>query len=407
MSRFENRERPPPLLSGNFLTLLVTQASFGYAYSSFLMLPKFLVTVLGAGPVEVGRVMAVYSVATIACIPFMGVSVDRFGRRIFMTGGALLMAVAAAAHVAVGAIGPLIYALRALQGCAFAMAFVGGATLTVDEAPPERLGQAIALFGLAMLAMNGVAAASVEAIVAVSGWSGAFLAAASSALVSAALSRALRERRVAGPPEHARGLLQVFRSPGLRSLLLISVMVGAAMSTMVTFHQPFALERGIANVSGFFVAYASAAIFVRLALGHVIDRAGRRRVALHSLGVYALVVAAMAALDGPAVLALLGLGLGTAHGFAYPSINSLAIDGVRSDDRGKVMALFHGSFHVGFAAAAAGLGALAEALGYPAICYGGGACAVVGLLVLAASPAGRAGPVIGSLPDSAAEGPAR
>jgi len=406
MSDAENRERPPPLLSSNFATLLVAQASFGYAFSSFLMLPKFLVTVLDAGPVEVGRVMAVYSVAIIACIPVMGVSVDRFGRRIFMTGGALLMAGAAAAHVAVDAIGPLIYLLRALQGCAFAMTFVGGATLTVDEAPPERLGQAIALFGLTMLAMNGVAAASVEVIVAMSGWSGAFLAAAASALLCAVLSRALRERRTDGAREEIHGLLQVFRSPGLRPLLLISAMVGAAMSTMVTFHQPFALELGIVNVSGFFVAYASAAIFVRLALGHVIDRAGRRRVALRSLMGYAFVVVAMTALDGPTLLALLGVGLGAAHGFAFPSINSLAFDGVRSDDRGKVTALFQGSFHVGFAAAAAGFGALAEAVGYPAIFYGGGACALVGLLVLAASPAGRARPVVGSLPDSPAEGPA-
>jgi len=403
MPKAEIRQRPPPLLSRNFATLLVAQASFGYAFSSFLMLPKFLVTVLDAGPVEIGRVMAVYSVATIVCILVMGVSVDRFGRRIFMTAGALLMAVASAAHVAVETIGPLIYSLRALQGCAFAMAFVGGATLTVDEAPPQRLGQAIALFGLTMLAMNGVAAASVEAIVAANGWSGAFAAASLSALVCAALSRAVRERRADGSPRKANGLWEVFRLPGLRYLLVVSATVGAAMSTMVTFHQPFALERGIASVSGFFVAYAAAAIFVRLGLGHVIDRAGRRRVAFRSLVAYAAVVVAMVGLDGVAALALLGLGLGAAHGFAYPSLNSLAVDGVRSDDRGKVMALFQGSFHVGFAAAAAGFGALAEAAGYPAIFYGGASCALVGLAVLAVSPAGRAGPVIGSPPKSPAE----
>jgi MFS family permease len=169
---------------------------------------------------------------------------------------------------------------------------------------------------------------------------------------------------------------------------VVSATVGAAMSTMVTFHQPFALERGIENVSGFFVAYAAAAIFVRVGLGHVIDRAGRRRVAVVSLFVYAAVVIAMVRLDGSTVLALLGLGLGAAHGFCYPSLNSLAIDGVPSDDRGKVMALFQGAFHVGFAGAALGFGMLAEAAGYPVIFFGGGMCALVGLAVLAASPAG-------------------
>ena len=218
MADAEMREKPRPLLSRNFATLLVAQASFGYAFSSFLMLPKFLVTALGAGPVEIGRVMAVYSMATIVSMPLMGVMVDRFGRRVFMTAGALLMAVASAAYVAVDDIGPLIYALRAVQGCAFAMVFVGGATLTVDEAPPDRLGQAIALFGLTMLSMNGVAAASVEAIVTASGWPLAFLAASAAAILCTALSRALWERRSAEATLPANGLWRVSRRQPLRHL---------------------------------------------------------------------------------------------------------------------------------------------------------------------------------------------
>ncbi len=37
-----------------------------------------------------------------------------------------------------------------VQSLAFAMAFVSGAALTVDQAPPARLGQAIGLFGIAL-----------------------------------------------------------------------------------------------------------------------------------------------------------------------------------------------------------------------------------------------------------------
>ena len=39
----------PPLLTRRFAALLAAQAGFGYAFSSFLMLPKFLVTELAAG----------------------------------------------------------------------------------------------------------------------------------------------------------------------------------------------------------------------------------------------------------------------------------------------------------------------------------------------------------------------
>ena len=56
--------RTPPLFRRNFVTLLAAQATFGYAFSSFFMLPKFLVTELGASPVEIGLVAASYSTAT-------------------------------------------------------------------------------------------------------------------------------------------------------------------------------------------------------------------------------------------------------------------------------------------------------------------------------------------------------
>jgi MFS family permease len=374
-----------PLFTRNFVTLLVAQAAFGYAFSSFFMLPKFLVTALDASPAEIGFIAATYSTVTIACMPLLGVLVDRFGRRIFMTAGSLLMALLAAAFGLVDSVGPLVYALRGAQGVAFSMVFVGGSALAVDEAPPERMGQAIALFGLTMLAMNGVAAAGVEAISLSAGWTPAFLVAATAACVSATLSRLLREPGFTAAAGGANGLAEVLRQPGLSQLLVAIAAVGAAMSTVVTFHQPFALTLGIETVSGFFVAYAAAAMVVRAGLGHWIDRAGRRRVALFALSVYCVDVTGMAWLGSASGLLVLGVGLGVAHGFAYPSLNSLAVSGVGSHQRGKVMALFQGAFHAGFAAAASGFGMVAAQRGYTVVFFGGGACALLGLLVIAAS----------------------
>jgi len=381
------RSNLPPLFTRNFVKLLLAQASFGYAFSSFFMLPKFIVTELSAGPVEVGRVAAAFGMAVIVLIPITGVLVDRLGRRPFMVAGALLMAAASAAFTLVSEIGPLIYGLRALQGTAFAMVFVGGATIAVDEAPPERIGQAIGLFGLTMLSMNGVAAASVEAIAGGVGWSWAFAAAAAAATVCAIFARGLHDGAGAARGRPGSSLWQVASRPTLAPLWFIIGLVGAAMCAMVTFHQPFAIELGLTNVSGFFVAYAATAIFVRAGLGHFIDRAGRRRVAIAALAFYAVVVAAMAELGGGTGLALLGMGLGVAHGFCYPALNSMAIGGTPSGERGKVMALFQGAFNVGFSGAALGFGWLADAIGYPPVFVVGSLCALVALgLLLVLTP---------------------
>jgi len=385
-----------PLLTADFAVLMLAQASFGYAYSGFFLLPKFLVAGLGASAGEVSLAMAAYGVTTIVCMPAMGVVVDRFGRRDFLTAGALAMALGCIGFIAVEDVGGLLYALRALQGIAFAMAFVASATLAVDESPPERLGQSIGLIGLAMLSMNAVGPAMMEHIADRAGWSWGFAAAAGAALGGGVLSRWVP----ADTPRKARtgpvpGLWAVVTNPTQLRNFIVVALAGTAFGAMITFHQPFALALGLSHVRSFFVAYAAAAIVVRVGFGTVIDRAGWQRVSVASLLLYGCVVTATAFLDalGGWSLVLVGGGLGIAHGLFYPSLNALAVAGCGRDERGKIMAIFQAAFTIGFAGGNYPLGILAERAGYPAVFLAGGLCAFAGLAVLLRSPAqgGRPG----------------
>jgi predicted MFS family arabinose efflux permease len=371
----------PRLLTPGFTALLVAQAGFGYAFSSFFLLPKYLVTQLAADATRIGLVTIAHNAVTVLTIPAMGAIVDRHGRREFLTAGALVMAVAALCFTAVDSVGPLLYGLRMVQGLAFAMAFTAGAALAVDEAPPERLAEAIGLFGLTFLSMNAIAPAVGEEIAARAGWSAAFGGAAAGALLCALLSRRLRERPRAAEADPTT-LLQVATRPSLLPILAVISLIGAAMCSMFTYHQPYALGLGIENVRGFFVAYALVAVFVRVAFGQAADRLGRRRVSLGALVLYTLVVPATAWL-AHAPLALFGGALGAAHGVFYPAFNAVAIEESRASERGRVMALFQAGFQLGFGAGGLALGVLADARGYPAVFWAGGACVLAALLLLA------------------------
>ena len=163
------------LFTRSFVALLAAQASFGFAFSAFFLLPKYMSAELGAGPAEIGRVTAIFYITAMLLQPLMGSIVDRRGRRRFLTAGALLMMLACAGFVFVDGLGPLIYVLRTAQGIAFAMAFVAGSALAVDEAPPDRLALALGIFGLTMLSNNAVAPVLVEEIAQRRGWEPAFL----------------------------------------------------------------------------------------------------------------------------------------------------------------------------------------------------------------------------------------
>jgi predicted MFS family arabinose efflux permease len=379
-----------PLMTRGFSTLLVTQACFGYAFSSFFLLPKYLVVALGAGPAQVGLVTGVHGLAVVLFLPAMGAAVDRLGRRNFLTAGALLMAVACFAYAFVEAVGPLIYGLRVVQGLAFSMAFAAGAALAVDEAPRDRVGQAIGIFGLTFLSMNAVAPAVVEELAERASWATAFAASGGGALLCAVLSRRLKERRLEPDGDGAvPGLWAVASRPSQLRVMLVIALVGAAMCAVFVFHQPYAIELGMPRLRSFFFSYAAVAIIVRVGFGHLMDQWGLRRVSILALVLYVGVVLSVVDLERFGLVAI-GMGLGLAHGVFYPAFNAVAVERVGPHERGKAMALFQAAFNVGFSGGAFALGLLAARAGYPAVFETAAACVLAALLLLIASPEGRA-----------------
>jgi MFS family permease len=374
--------QPTRVFTRRFAVLLVAQACFGYCFSTFFLLPKYLASELGAGPASVGLLQAANGLSAFVFMFACGILVDRFGRRRFLTAGAALMAVSSFGFLWVDSIGPLIYALRVLQGLAFSMAFVGGATLAVDQAPPERLGQALGFFGLTMLSMNAIAPVVTESLAALQGWPAAFGWAALGGAISVVLSRFVHEK----PREHVSsdglaGLLRVARRPAQVRAAIVILLVGGCFGCLFTFHQLYALELGMPNVRVFFVAYACAAIATRLGFGHLGDRYGRSLVASLMLVLYSIGAFSMIAL-AEIGLAPIGALFGFAHGLFYPTYNAEVVDGAEENERGKIVALFQGWFNAGLTAGAFLLGFVAEIWGYPAVFVVAGCGVLVALVVM-------------------------
>jgi len=383
-----------------FAVLLVAQSSFGFGFSCFFLLPKFVTQELGGSPSEIGLVMAAFGATSIVFIPLVGDWIDRVGRRPFIVAGAIVMTFASLAFLAVDRVGPLLYALRMVQGVAFAAVFISASTLVTDDAPPEHLGRAIGLFGVSILSMHALAPAVAEEVAGRLGWPAVFWMAAVSSLVCLASTPFIHD------PPHARaaaggpGIVEVMLRPRSLRVGAVVALTGAAFGVMMTYPQAYALELGRSHVRGFFVAYAAAAVAVRLGFGGLADRLGRRHVSLRSLVVYGLVVLAMAWLR-PSLLEPLGLAFGAAHGLFYPAYNALAVEEAGPGERGKVMALFNGAFNLGNSGATLGLGFVAEAYGYPAVFWIAGAGVFAAYVFLRASPEGRDAPATAATPAEA------
>jgi predicted MFS family arabinose efflux permease len=375
----------PPLWTARFAALIASQICFGYAFSSYFLLPTFLTRELGASASTVGAVMSLTSAAIVVLLPLVGAATDRFGRRPFIALGGASMALASFAFLFVDSVGPLLYLVRLLQAVSFSMSFAAAGALAVDLAPPARVGQAVGLYGLTFLAMNGVASASVERLAARAGWDAAFAAAGVAAVASVLLCLRIREparERVAEQPGPGESALAV----PARSLAVMA-MVGIALGAMFSFAQLYAAQLGATGISLFFVAYAVCGVIVRGGFGHLLDDWAPRRVALGSLAAYVLVVAATMKLAWFGLVAI-GAALGLAHGLFYPSFTALALHEASGGARGRVIANVQAAFSLG-GIATAGLGVVADRVGYPAVFGIAAAGLFAGLCLMVSRPRGR------------------
>jgi MFS family permease len=110
------------------------------------------------------------------------------------------------------------------------------------------------------------------------------------------------------------------------------------------------------------------------------DRVGAYRMTALSLGTYAAVVTAMSQL-APGRLEIFGGLFGVAHGVFFPSFMALLVGSTAPEERGRLLTAWNGSFLAG-SIMALPLGALAAAIGYPAVFIAAGLATFGGMAIL-------------------------
>jgi MFS family permease len=368
------------------IRVLAVASSWGFAFSSFYLLPKFLHVELGASPAAIGFVVGLFGWTTVFTAPAAGALLDRWPLRRSMIVGTLGTAIICFAFTTVKTVGPWLYGLRIALSAAHALVFTAIGVAVAGLAPSERLSQGLGFSGASMLVMNAISPAILEPIAERYGWPITFAVSGSMAMLSCVLAFSLpapgSEPLVS---RRSDALMTILARPLARDFATISALAGLAFGTMMTFEPPYALALGRAQVRGFFIAYAAGALAVRLLLGHLPDRLGRHRVAVASFAFYAAIVAATGIVPASA-LELVGLGFGVAHGLFYPSLNAIALAGSPPHERGRILALFTAAFYLGFAGPSL-LGPLADRAGYAPVFWLIGATTAAGVALLARSRA--------------------
>jgi MFS family permease len=353
--------------------ILGTQLLFGFTWSLYLLLPKFMATALQAGPDVIGRISSMGGLAGLMTVPLAAYGIDRVSRRLFFRLGTGLLVLVSLGFTQVHEVGPLVYVLQGCVSASFVLAFNSAAALLIDYAPPERIGQAIGWLGGANVLMNAVATMLAEPLAARWGWNVVFELGMVTGCCAIGLSFGTRSAPKRAPPS-AAGVEPSSQSlkPGVLPIVFTAILVGCVFSAMFGFVQPYALSAGAHQVRGYFLGFTSSAVMGRVFLGGLGDRVGRRLVSTWMLIGYGLSALLIRQLH-PDLLIVYGFAFGAAHGVLYPTLNALLLEHVPSARRGFGMALYNGAFNLGSSAGSLTWGLLAKQHGYPLV-YSLAAC---------------------------------
>jgi predicted MFS family arabinose efflux permease len=355
--------RRPRILSRALLAVFV--ASFGAMTGFYLLLSvvPLYAEAIGAGGVGAGLATGALMAATVAGELAVPRLLARFGYRLLLAAGLVLLGAPALALPAAATM-PAILLVSVVRGLGFAVCVVVGGALVASLVPPERRGEGLGLFGI-VVGVPGVVALPLGVwLVGEAGYPAVFVAGAVAALAGLAVVAGLPGREPAREPPV--GVLAGLRTAALVRPAVSFSAAAMAAGVVVTF-LPLAVTGGAGTLAApaLFVQ-AVAATLSRWWAGRYGDRHGPAVLLVPGMVAAAAGVLALVGVDRPAAV-LAGMALfGAGFGVTQNASMTVMLNRVAPSGYGTVSAIWNLAYDAGIGVGAFGFGVVAARTGYPA-----------------------------------------
>ena len=349
---------------------LLFSASFALNSCSnlFALFPLWVVD-LGGGASTIGAIVATGSLFALLARPYVGTAIDRRGRKATSFWFLALDVVALALYLPIHTLGWPIYAVRAIHGAIEGTARVSLFAMVYDLLPAGRQGDGMSIFSLCGMGPAAIAPLFGEMLIRHLGFRTFFVTAMVLVAIGAALAMLLPDDRLKHHAEHhtaPRGpsYLALMRDAKLQPLWVVTLLFSLAISSRFSFVAPFAYQKGIATVGGYFFIYSVVAVATRLVGSQIMDRVGLGRVMVPALVILAIGMALIAGAGHAGVLSIAAAVGGIGHGYLYPALSALVIARTDTTAMGRSSSIYTSLYDAGTMAGPYLLGIVGEYFGY-------------------------------------------
>jgi MFS family permease len=268
------------IFTREFILGIGAQFTFISVYN--ILIPTLPIYLLksGCGEVEIGVLIGVFFVSSLALRPIVGKALLRVPEKSFMTAGALIFVLTSAAYLIAPPFWPL-FVLRTLQGVGLALFHTSSFTMVANISPKEHLGQSLSYFMLAPNISLAIVPSLGMFLINQFGFTPLFLACLGMSLCAFLITGRLPKKPLA-PPEDSSG-----NSQGPQENLLnwkslrpsgVSFFNFVIWGALTAFFPLYALNHGVANSGLFFTTVAVMFFVGRVLGGKILDLYDRDRV---------------------------------------------------------------------------------------------------------------------------------
>lgn len=355
-----------PIWTKSFVNISIsTFFVFVVFYALLTYIPLYVLNELNGTATEAGLVISVFLLSAIIMRFLSGMILEKFGKRRMLLISVLLFAVSTILYLFVGSFTSLLW-LRFFHGIWFSLLTTVAGAIAADIIPPERRGEGLGYYGIAM---NLAVVVGPFIVLTLQQYVSAhiiFIVLAVIIIIGflCALAVQVNEEPYSKQPKHKLSIND-FLEKKTMPIATVGFLIAFAYASVIAFISVYAESLGlIKTASFFFLVYAMAMLIVRPITGRLFDTIGPKVVIIPSIVIFGVGLITLSFTEVSWMLLLSGALIGLGYGTLLPSFQSLAIQAADKHRSGYATGTFFAFYDSGIAIGSVLLGLIAGIAGY-------------------------------------------
>lgn len=344
------------------LLMVITMLAMTAITTQMGTLPLFVAELGGSSAVS-GGVVGILGISALFVRFPIGFLLDKYGRRLLLITGLLILLID---FTLLNFLQTLLslFLLRLVQGVGNSIQATASATMTADLIPKEILARGLGYFSIAQSVPSAIGPLIGLTVVENYGFDALFRIALVLTALAFFLSLFVSESLVVTSKKTNDLDVGLLKKPEVVIPSIIMFLIFLAQSGVVAFIAQFAIERHISGAGYYFTVMSIVTVLVRLCFPVLLEKINQQFLIISSILFVTVAFGLVAFSTGLITLLLSAILYGIGYANLMPIMNTIVLQSVSEQQRGKATAIFLLSLDVAYGGGAMVWGVVATFVGF-------------------------------------------